>query len=362
MGNDTGVMPTVRRRVARACLGNQFADLRASLFLGVFLLNALAAVGCALAADGAKVEKVDEQRIAYREWRPGERVYRAYFDAENRLRWDDNLVHRTATGECDTQPPMDNSNRLPRRVLLGKPRVDKRSCLYGDNDGEETVLGLDETGKLLWQRKIGRDRRQPPATGPQSHNEDIIGADESSLVTNTLEVWSPSTGAILVPAVGDKEHPGGWKIPRYGFHSGAWFRPLQRDFIVVVKDEPRRDLGPPGVHRLDPVSGGHEQLIAERSCGTLWIFAKLYVMDLRVDPTGRYLAMHRECQGRGYSPWSDFAVFDMQSRRLVHEERFDAQTTSIASLTMADDGDIGLALHDHGLSQLRLIRYRPSRR
>lgn len=355
MSNDTATKRTVPRTVARAGLGVCFSRV-------LVLLSALATFGCAMAADDAKVEKVDEQRMAYGEWHPGERVYRAYFDAGNRLRWDDHLVHRAATGECDTQPPMDHSNSLPRRVLLGKPRVDMRSCLYADNDGQETVLGLDETDQLLWQRKIGRDRRQPSATGPHTYVEDIIGADERSLVTNTLEVWSPRTGDTLVSAVSEREHPGGWKIPRYGFHSGAWFRPRQRDFIVIVKDEPHRDLGPPGVHRLDPVSGEHERLIAEGLCGTLWMFARLYVKDLRVDPTGRYLAMHRECQGRGYMPWSDFAVFDMQSRRLIHEERFDAQKTSIASLTMADDGDIGLALHDHGASQLRLVRYRLSPR
>lgn len=322
--------------------------------LVVLLLHACGLVGLAAAEEGPQVAMIEEQRLSLGGWLGGEHVFRVYFDAERRLRWDNSPIHRVATGECDTQPTRPTRfGHLPRSVLLARPRVDERAC-PGDRDEVHTVLGLDDDGKVRWQRRLAN--HAGPATGSQSYTRDIIGADEDGLVANTLEVWSPTTGESLVPAVFARKHSGGWMIPRYSFVYGAWFRPRLRDFIVLTANDPDHELGKPGVHRLDPVSGQHELLIPERGCGTLRLFARLYVEDLRSDPSGRYLAMRRECRGRGYYPWSDFVVFDTQSRQFVYRQRFEA--ANIISLAGAGDGDFGLAVHEARTSTLRLLRYR----
>lgn len=323
--------------------------------VAVLLLHTCGLVGLAAAEVHSQVAMVEEQRLFLGGWLGGEHVLRVYFDAERRLGWDNSPIHRVATGECDTQPTRPTRfGHLPRSVILARPRVDQRAC-PGDRGEVRTVLGLDDDGNVRWQRQLAS--HAGPVMDSQSYTRDIIGADEDGLVTNTLEVWSPTTGESLVPAAVARKHPGGWMIPRYSFVYGAWFRPRLRDFIVLTANDPDHHLGKPGVHRLDPVSGQHELLVPERGCGTLRLFARVYVEELRLDPSGRYLAMRRACRGRGYEPWHDFVVFDSQSGQFVHEQRF-AAPTRLLSLAASGDGDFGLAAHEAATGQLRLQRYR----
>ncbi len=311
-------------------------------------------IGNALAFGTAKVERIEERVIQHYEWQGDKRVQRIYFDAEQKLQWDDKLVHRAATGACDDAvPPQPGPMGYPpRRVLQAKPRVDRRDCLSPPNSGH-TVLGLDESDRVIWQRPLADEYGQ--LTGPQPYVKNIIGADEQGLVTNTLEVWSAATGETLEPNVVKGRHPDGWPIPRYNFYR-AWFRSRQRDFIVIVQYDPDYILGKPGVHRLEPLAGRHELVMPERSCGTL-LLGKLLVQDLRSDPGGRYLAMRRECQSRGFPSRHDFVVIDMQSKTEIYRERLDKEWRAV-SMAMADNGDVGLALHNDRSSMLRLIRYR----
>lgn len=94
-------------------------------------------------------------------------------------------------------------------------------------------------------------------------------------------------------------------------------------------------------------------LIPEAHCGRLWLFAQVHVQDLRVDPSGRYLLLRRVCEGRGYTPWSDILVFDSQSKKTIYDERFEP-TSEIASIAIAANGDLGVAVHDIGLCQQRM--------
>ena len=84
------------------------------MVLAIALLVALA--GEAAAASALRVRELGRGEIPFPD-PPGQlappRVNRPYFDAQNRLRWDDAPIHGQATGSCDTAPSQTNANGFP---------------------------------------------------------------------------------------------------------------------------------------------------------------------------------------------------------------------------------------------------------
>lgn len=124
------------------------------------------------------------------------RIDLPYFDVQNQLRWNGELV--TDAGKCsvDWFPGVTlREARCSRTTLMLNPRVDECRCSGKTSMGVGTAIsyaGLDATSKERWRRY---------SHAPDSHSgRRLSGADPDGLVFDNLEVWSPDTGETIRPA------------------------------------------------------------------------------------------------------------------------------------------------------------------
>lgn len=184
---------------------------------------ALALLSSASPPRESKAVRVEEvSRSAHpREWGAGPALHvdLAYFDAEDHLRWDGDLVVAAGTctpGSFDRDVPA--TARCERRTVLRTPRVDECRCLAAEPAGTRAAVvyvGVDDARRERW-------RRPPPASGIRPRT--LAGAHATGLVFDDGEVWSPASGGTLRPGTRG-----------LGLHRGCWL-PERDAFLEVDAD------------------------------------------------------------------------------------------------------------------------------
>lgn len=290
------------------------------------------------------IERIDMVRFGYKQ---GDipRVNLPFFDAEYNLQWNDQFVHVQTTGACDTQPPTLNANGrpvYPRRVLLTKPRVDLRTC----QDGKQSVIGFNEEGKVVWTRELGY------RSGSHTIRQWIISGAPSGLVTNDLEVWSPTTGETIFPALSKPIPRENREVPRYSFVYSALFRPNQKDFLIFDPDGSYFSRG--GVYRFQPVSGDQEYLFPTERLKAGYI----HIDTMRLDLSGRYLLIGQHWAVRGPG-WASFAVFDLEAKKKIFEDFLDKDSlVSELYLTIGENNEVAFSYRNETKAEYVLVHYR----
>jgi hypothetical protein len=312
------------------------AQQRIYMFLAMYLFT----LSGALADSNFSVVEVSRQRINspyYTHGEPGPRVNLPYFTAEEILLWDGAPVHISATGDCDTRP-LPRKNNLPvypRTAWLASPRVDSRACWVG-NSSHESLIGLDKTGHVRWARSLPCINTLPTT---------LIGANRDGLVLSNLEVWSSSTGEIILPP-----------SPTSRSSNSGLYRPHHRD-IILFDTESTLYSSQGGLWRFDPASR-HTELLqqAERR----WGFGKVLVEDIAQDPGENYLYLAKRLEMRGPG-WVAFEVFDPIRRITLFKQKHGrGKLCSNVRVTAGPNGHVAFSFHD-GESFI-LIHYRIDKR
>jgi len=251
------------------------------------------------------------------------RVDRPYFDHSGQLRWADVPVHNDATGSCDTQPPQRNANGYPlypRQTKLFAPRVDERLCNRAGMPAEIALIGFDDDGKKSWER--------PTAFQSGSHRIDLrlIGASTDGLVLSSLEVWSPKSGATIVPAATRAIPSESRAVPLHSYWGAALYHPARKTFYVfdaTVTLTTRQG----GLYEINPSSG--MKILVHRVVTTL-LSGYDRIEEMALTPDGRYLALAQRLSWRGPTDVS-LAILDLSTNRLVFHERFCKSSNDICS-------------------------------
>jgi len=309
---------------------------RISLRCFALLALALPAVSGAWGSPALRVVKVSQQRIdspLYTRGEPGPRVNLPFFTGAGELRWDGSPVHAKATGDCDTRPlPRKNGIPLyPRTARLASPRVDSRAC-RNDVTIRTSLVGLDETGRLRWDRPLPLSQGLPST---------LIGASRDGLILSTLEVWSPVGGANLLPP-----HPATL------FPDAGLYRPRHRDLVLFDGEAtPFSDRG--GLWRFDTASRRSEPL---QPAKRHWGIGRILVEEMAQDPAEKYLYLAKRLEIRGPG-WVAFEVFDPARRTTLFEEKFGrGKACSNVHVVAGPDGNVAFSFHDG--ESFVLIHYR----
>jgi hypothetical protein len=286
---------------------------------------------------------------------PTPRVHQAYFDVGDVLRLSDVPVHATPTGGCDTDPPQRGPGGVvlrPRTTRMLAPRVDERRCTVTQADGrtatEITLLGLDHAGRVTWQRALGF------RSGSHLIDQHLIGATRDGLVLSSLEVWSPETGEVLLPAPTRPAGSEARSVPRWAFAGSALFFPARREFLVFEADVTlTRRRG--GLYRVRADADSRE-LILPVAAGLSGAYDRVEAMASLAD--GRHVALAQRREFRGPTPVS-LAVLDLETRRLVFRaEHGKGSVCDDPTLAVGRDGHVGFAYRDQTARQHVLVHYR----
>lgn len=323
--------------------------------LRAFALLFTLSTACGVAAPPPPVELVGEERFAFADPAAAPRVDLPYFDSSGRLRWNDSPIHQQATGACDTVAPQRlaaGQALYPRQTRMLGPRVDERRCPRPGGAGTEAVLmGLDPGGQVSWQRPLVF------RSGKRQIDQWLIGATPDGLVLSSLEVWSPLTGETVVPAPTHPVEPEGRPVPDHELTGTAIYHPGRREILAFTADVTlTRRRG--GLYRIDQASGERELLhpVTATLAGS---YERVEAMAL--DPAGRLLLLARRSSVRGASSVS-FAVFDLDSRRYLFQERHGTgHTCSEPRTLVGPNGQVVFSYRDANDRQFVVVRYRLTR-
>lgn len=307
----------------------------------------------ALAASPPPIRRAGEQRFGFADL-DAPRVGLSYFDDAAQPAWNDMPIHQRATGACDTDPAQrsaDGRALYPRRTRMLGPRVDERQCPRPGGAGTDaTLIGFDSTGTVTWQRPLAF------ISGERRIDQWLIGATPEGLVLSSLEVWSPRTGETVVPA---RTHPVGIErrpVPDEQLTGTAVYHPKRREILLFAADVTLiRRQG--GLYRIDLGTGTHELLRAV-SAGLTGTYERAEAMALSAD--GRLLFLARRSTVRDSSPVS-FAVFDLESRRYVFQERHgEGHACSEPRVVAGPAGQVAFSYRDHSDRQNVVVTYHVS--
>lgn len=316
----------------------------------IFCLLFFSLPECSLGAAAPPVQRLSEQRHAFGE-SDAPRVDRVSFDASGSPVWIDTLVHQVATGGCDTQPLRQSPAGFalyPRRTVLLAPRVDLRRCPRSAGAGTDTsLLGLDATGNLTWQRPLVF------VSGERKIEQWLLGATSEGLVLSSFEVWSPVSGATLVPPRTHPVGPEGRPVPDHQFTGAALYHSTRGEIFHFTAEVTlvRREGG---LFRFDPKSGTQELL---HPVTASWMGTHDQVEAMAVAPGGRLLLLARRSTVRGASSVS-FAVFDLDRKRYVFEERHgEGHVCSAPLVAVGPKGQVVFTYRDENERQHVVVSY-----
>jgi hypothetical protein len=305
---------------------------------------------CSLGAAEPPVRRVAEQRHPFGE-SGAPRLDLVSFDEGGAPRWIETAVHQVATGACDTKPPQRSANGsplYPRRTRMLDPRVDERRCpIAGGAGTDASLLGLDGSGTLTWQRALTF------VSGERKLDQWLLGATPEGLVLSSLEVWSPASGATLVPArthpVGPEKRP----VPDHQLTGAAIYHAARGEILFFTAEVSLlRRAG--GLYRFDPKTGAQE-LLRPVAAGSMGTHEDVEAMALA--PGGRLLLLARRSTVRDASPVS-FAVFDLELKRYVFEQRHGTgHACSEPRVTVGPKGKVAFSYRDETDRQHVVVVY-----
>lgn len=296
------------------------------------------------------VRRVSEQRHPFGE-SDAPRLDLVSFDDGGEPRWIDSAVHQLATGACDTKPPQRSANGsplYPRRTRMLDPRVDERRCPRVGGAGTDTsLLGLDGSGTLTWQRALTF------VSDERKLDQWLLGATPEGLVLSSLEVWSPASGATLVPALTHPVGPELRPVPDHQLTGAAIYHSARGEILYFTAEVSllRREGG---LYRFDPKTGAQE-LLRPVAAGFLGTHENVEAMALA--PGGRLLLLARRSTVRDASPVS-FAVFDLELKRYVFEQRHGTgHACSEPRVTVGPKGNVAFSYRDESDRQHVVVSY-----
>ena len=297
----------------------------------------------------SKIEKVNETRIPYVDaYNLETTVNLPYFDNDNKLRFDETIIHTHPTGDCDSSPTKRSPDgHLPRTTIMIEPRVDQRRCLSSSKTSL-TLLGIDQSGKPIWQR--------PLSSSPGS-NVRLIGASRDGLVLGNLEVWLPTNGETLIPAkshsVGHTRPP----VPDYSYFYSAVYNPGQKGFYVFDADVSLgRHEG--GLWRVKPDTGLKELIYPVQTTTILGSYYEVAQIALLDD--GQHLLLAEQEMYRGPTKVR-FVVFNIGKQKIEFEEVFCNRRESYCiepKVVLGKHGDIGFSYRDSNASTHVIVYYK----
>lgn len=242
------------------------------------------------------------------------RINRPFFDQAGQLQWSDALVHKIASGSCDTLPPKKNPNGYPihpRQTKLLAPRVDERSCSREGQATEIALIGVDSSGRKIWERQTAFQ------SGSHRIDQRLIGAAPDGLVLSSLEVWSPKTGATIVPAATRAIAAESRAVPARTYWGAALYHQPRKMFYVFESDVKLLSRQG-GLYEIN-AADGMKTLIHPVVTTLLGGYDAIEAMALL--PDGRHLALAQRLSWRGPTDVS-FAILDLHTSRLLFHERF----------------------------------------
>lgn len=298
-----------------------------------------------------KVVRLDERRIPFPDppdVPPGLRVERPYFDAANRLQWDDDTIAERPLSPCPTAAAPSARPAPPRRSLLARPRVDERRCpeTRARRPWRKLLVGFDAQGRQSWERPLVY------RSGEIELEQWLIGATPEALVLSSLEVWSPATGETLVPA---RVHDAaGRPVPDVNFTGSALYLAKTRE-VLLFEAEVTLLKREGGLYRI-ALDTGRKELWLPIEATLLGTYDRVEAMALSRD--GRLALLGLRQRVRGATPVS-VAVYDLTTRERVFEERmgFD-HVCSEPQVVAGDDGQFAFAYRDDNAREHVLVRYR----
>ncbi|WP_126455815.1 hypothetical protein [Sulfuriflexus mobilis] len=331
------------------------------IWMQAVLILVIGAIGLptVAAGNGIVVNKLAVKQIPYHNPDPaaGPLVNLPYFDVQNGLRWNNDLVHTETTGDCDRVPRPVNVNGYPiypRRTHLAKPRVDERHCLK-EIDGRVTsksvLIGVDSTDGVRWQRPMVFP------SGKREFQEYVIGATPDGLVLNILEVLSPETGKTIFPAPVKEIASENRSVPKYRFTGAGQFRPSTKRFYVYDA-EVTLFSSTGGLYEIDPVSDDKKLIQSAKS--TLWR-GHIIIEKMALNEELGVLLLAKRLEQRGPG-WVAFSVFDLATQREVFEERFgDNCYCTDPYVVLGKNGDVGFSYRNQNDNNYGLVHYRITR-
>jgi hypothetical protein len=257
-------------------------------------------------------------------------INRLYFDNQNKLYWNSASIKTLST------PCLTKANEYQRKTLILNPRVDQVHCASVDNKTGDTsfLVRLDSAGQAIWQRDLIFN------SGEFKIKEYVRGATLQGIVLNNLTVLSPLSGEILIPSKlkSEKQSPLVRPIPLHSVSRASAYIPERKGFISYTADVTLvKKTG--GLYFIDEFSGKKE----------LWLpvvityRAAWNVLEMAPIPGGRYLLLAHKLDLRGSNRVS-MAVFDLDTRKIVYEERFgENECCDSPQLIVGEDGNFGFA-------------------
>jgi hypothetical protein len=257
-----------------------------------------------------------------------------YFDSGKTLRVDRNAV--SAPQEICAKP-------ASAQAILAIPRVDQWRCA----DGAGFLAGLSDDGRIRWKRPLTF------VSGTRRINQRVLGISETKLVLSSLEIWSPLTGETVFPAPVREISSEKRKIPIYQFNYAAAHRSGHGDFFVFDPEGSHFE-GKGGLYRLPPPGTAPTRLMAPDH----HLFSPIYVVELQLDATGRYLLVGEEWRNRG-PRWVRFAIYDLDSDGRIFEERHgEGNLCHEPRITVGPDGQVAFSYRNESKTEKVIVHYR----
>ena len=141
-------------------------------------------------------------------------------------------------------------------------------------------------------------------------------------------------------------------VPKFLFDSAAYRASSSDYFSYGSSGSSFDDKG--GLYRINVASGAWERLMSKSSL----LLGPIPILDIQIDTSGRYLLLGEQWYFRGTN-WVRFAVFDLDKRRRVFEEKHGQGTWSSEPRIVVDkDGHVAfsyLSNSEHVLVHYRII-------
>jgi hypothetical protein len=227
------------------------------------------------------------------------------------------------------------------RAVLARPRVDIWRC----GNGSAFLAGGSETAAHRWIRELVYP------SGQYRIAQRVLGANTVGLVLSTLDIWSADTGKTRIEAPVNYFPAEQRAVPKFSFVYAGAYHALTGDYFVYDPRGVRFDEKG-GVYRVHATKNTWERLMPVASK----LLAQVDVLDIQIDASGHYLLLGEDWQYRGHN-WVRFAVFDLDKRRRVFEERHGEGTfSSEPRIVVGADGHIAFSYRIQ--RENVLVRYR----